>query len=233
MHRSARQDLVRPRALASTALLCLALCLTLAPATARAGTIVVTFSATVSVAFGDLGAVLSGGETVTGTIELDDSVVGVFTPGSVFLRGEMLYTGAVLSMTLLVDGNPISGMGGDVELFDSDGPLNGDDSYEVTGVVDTGTVAGVVPASFRFTPAYDDPAFTFSAGTPLFPPPPIDPAKANRILLTSDSGDTAFGNLDSFTVVGAQTVPVFSPIGLALATAALVGIGFRRSARSR
>lgn len=211
----------------------LALCAT--PALAHAGTLIVTFTGTVSVAFGDLGT-LSGGETITGTIELDDTVVGTFTPVTVFTRAEMLYTDAVLGMSLVVDGNPVSGTGGDLEVLDSDGPLNGDDSYEATGVIDTGTVGGAVPVSFFFNSAYDDPVFTLTPTTPLFAPPPIDPASANQFLLTSATGGSAFGQIDSFSVGGAPSVPVpgVTPVGFGLTAAALASIGaLRARVRSR
>ena len=222
MHSLHRADSLRSSLL--TLITVLACCA--APVLAQADTIVVTFSGTVSSAFGDLGGVLSGGETITGTIELDDTTVGTFTPGTTFLRAEMFYAGAILSTALLVDGSPVSGTGGDLEVFDSDGPLNGDDSYEATGIVDTGTVAGVVPESFFFNSAYDDTVFTLGAGTPLFAPPPIDPASANQFLLSSASGGSAFGQIDSFSVVGAPpSVPVLSPLGLGLAVFALTGVG--------
>lgn len=199
------------------------------PAQALAGTITITFSGTISSAFGDLGGPLAAGESVTGTIELDDTVVGVFTPGTVFLRAEMLYSGAILSTSLVVDGNPISGTNGNLEVFDSDGPLNGDDSYEATGLVDSGTVAGVVPASFFFNSAYDDPTYTLTPTTPLFGPPPIDPASANQFMLESASGGSAFGSIDDFTVSGAAPVPLLSPLGVGALVAAMAGLGYART----
>ena len=225
---------IRPDCLRTSLLIAaaaLSLCAT--PVLAQAGTITISFSGTVTSAFGDLGGVLSVGDTVSGTIELDDTIVGAFTPGTVFLRAEMLYSGAVLSSTLLVNGSPVSGVGGDVTLFDSDGLLNGDDVYEASGVVDVGTVAGIPLATFDFRPAYDDPAFTLTAGTPLFAPPPIDPASANRIQLDSVSGGTASCDLDSFSVAaGPPSVPVLTPLGLGLALAALTGLVVRSARRS-
>ncbi len=227
--------LLVPRSVrSSSAPLVAILWLCLAPGLAQAGTIVITFSGTVENASGVWGAVLSGGETITGTVELDDTVVGAFTPGTVFLRAEMLYTGAVTSMSLVVDGNPISGTGGDVELFDSDGPFNGDDSYEATGVLDTGTVGGVVPTSFFWNSAYDDPVFTFGAGSPLFPPPPIDPGSTNQFTLSAGAStvDRVSGRIDTFTASTPAPVPLLSPVGLGLLTGAVALLGVAR-ARAR
>ena len=126
--------------------------MSLGAASSALADIEIQFTSTVSSAFGDVGAFLSGGETVTGTILLDDSVAGVFTPSPnpQFVRSEMLYSGAVISTSLVVDGYPVSGTGGDVEILDAAaGSLAGDDNYEANATVDTGIVGDVegVPLS--------------------------------------------------------------------------------------
>lgn len=210
-------------------LLVLLVALLAAPA-ARAGTIVITFTATITASFGNLAAELAVGDPVTGTIELDDTVVGVFTPGTVFQRAEMLYTGAVTSLVLDADGNPISGTGGDVLIKDSDGPLNGDDRYETHPVPTTGTIGGVAATTFFFSPAYDNPEYTLSAGLPLFAPPPLDPAKANQISFNGlSAAGSAFGRIDTMTTSGGTPVPALPPVVWALGACALAAGGALRA----
>ena len=196
----------------------LILALGIPSATALAGTIVVTMSATVSNTSGDLTGPVSNGDTISGTFELDDSVVGVFTPSPnpMFDRSEMLYTGAVISSTVLVNGNPVSGLGGDVKLLDATDMFAGEDNYEISAVVDTGSIGGATPATLVFVAELDYTTFTISSGDPLFPPP-FDATRFNPITLTSSTGGTAFGQIDTLSASGAPSVPLASPIvGLAI-----------------
>ncbi|MGH0038266.1 MAG: PEP-CTERM sorting domain-containing protein [Myxococcota bacterium] len=188
---------------------------------ARAALITIEFQGTVTGATLDLGALLSGGEAISGTLVLDDSLAGVFTPtpNPDFLRAEVLYAGAVVSSEVELLGDTVSGTGGDVELFDSTGALSGDDSYEVTGALSAGDIMGVAPASIFWNTAYDMSGFGVADGDPLFAPPILDPFSFHQFTLTSATGGIAFGPVDSFQLV---SVPepgsaMFGLMGLGLA----------------
>ncbi len=93
------------RATRLTAALPGALMLALIAGPVAAGTITITVDATLSGGFGDLSPALGAGSTVSGTIELDDTVVGVFTPRpNAFVRDVMLYPGAIVSSSLTIGG---------------------------------------------------------------------------------------------------------------------------------
>lgn len=192
---------------------------------ARAALITIAFEGTVTAATLDLGGLLSGGETIAGTIVLEDSVAGAFTPSPNvdFLRAEMLYVGAVVSMEVELLGDTVSGTGGDVQLFDSAGMFSGDDSYEATGALDTGTIGGVAPAGFFWNTAYGTSGFSLASGDPLFTPPPLDPLSFNQFTLTGAgvSGGIAFGSVDDFEVLGVPEPSPLAPGLLALGLAAL------------
>jgi len=225
------RDRARRRTLPVVCLLAIA-----ATVSAEAGTVEIQFTATVSSAFGDLAGPLAAGSTITGTIVLDDSVAGAFTPSGnpTFVRDEMLYTGAVVSTTLDAGGFAVSGAGGNVLLLDADDPLAGEDNYEVRSVVDSGTIGGAVPESLVFTPEYDSTTFDVDSGTALFAPPPFDPGRFNPFTLNSLSGGSAFGQIDDFTVAGdAAPIPALPPLATALLGTALAGVGALRVARSR
>jgi len=203
---------------------------------AAADTFEIQFTATVSSAFGDLSGPLAGGDTITGTFVVDDSVSGTFSPSGnpTFVRDEMLYPGAVVSTSLEVNGFAVSGSGGNIVLLDANEPLAGEDNYEVRGVVDTGTIGGATPESLVFVPEYDSTTFEVESGTVLFAPPPFDAGRFNPFTLSSASGGSAFGQIDGFTVVTApEPVPALSPVAssllaTALATLGAVSVGWRR-----
>lgn len=217
-------------------LCCLALCLALS-SSAAAGTVEVSFTATVSSTTGDLAGPLGAGSTISGTFLLDDSVVGSFTPSGnpTFVRSEMLYTGAVSSSQLSVGGSPVSGAGGNVVLLDAIEALAGEDNYEIRAVVDTGSIGGATPATFVFVPEYDFSTFSVTSGDPLFPPPPFDAGRFNPFTLTSASGGTAFGQIDDLEVVGGSATPIpLLPLpGLAVLGGLLAGAGGLATRRDR
>jgi hypothetical protein len=201
---------------------------------AAAGTITLTVSATLSPSSGDLNGNLTPGASVTGTIELDDTVVGVFTPSGnpTFVRSEMLYAGAIVSSSLVIDGNPVSGSGGDIRILDAaTGQLAGEDNYEINAVLDTGTVGTAAPVSIQIIPEYGDSALSLSGSDPLFAPPPFDAGRFNPVTLTSDTGGTAFGQMDGLSSSGGSgtpTVPTSSGWLLLLLTTALAGVATLR-----
>jgi hypothetical protein len=202
--------------------------LLLAASGAHAASITIAFEGTVTGATLALGSALSGGETITGTIVLDDTVAGAFTPSPNvdFVRSEMLYTGAVVSMQVQLLGDTASGTGGDVELFDSAGLFSGEDSYEVTGGLGTGTIAGVAVVGFLWNPAYQTGGFSLTAGDPLFAPPALDPLSVNQFTLTgAPSGGIAFGTIDSFQLL---SVPEPSPAALGLVLLGLAALRLLR-----
>jgi hypothetical protein len=213
------------------------LCCILGASTASAGDIEIQFTATVLNAFGDFGTVLSGGETITGTLVLDDSVAGVYTPSGnpQFVRHEMLYAGAVTSTSLVIDGHAVSGTGGDVVLLDADvGSLAGADTYEPDAVIDTGTVAGVAVSSMLWNAEYPADGFTLAPGDPLFPPPPMVASFFYQITIASPGGGSLYCFIDDFQVVGGPApVPamgVLSQLGLigVLAVATVAALSRRQ-----
>lgn len=202
------------------------LALVAAPGTASAGTIVVTVTAPVSSVFGDLTTALAPGSTISGTVELDDSVVGSFTPSGnpTFERSQMLYSGAVRSADLVAGGFAISGTGGNVVLLDASDPLAGEDNFEIIAVLDTGSIGGASPQSIVLTAEYADTEFTLASDTQLFAPS-FDPARFNPFTLTSSTGGTAFGQIESLTATISAAVPLGSPAVWSLMAAAAVCAG--------
>ncbi len=209
------------------------------PHAAQADPVVIDFTGTVQAATLDLGGVLVGGESISGTLIIEDGVSGTFTPSPnpTFVRAEMLYVDAATSLTLTVDGSVVSGTGGDVELFDSTGALSGDDSYEVTSNLTTGTVAGVPVQSLFWNSAYPQTGFSLTSGTTLFAPPAFDGMKFNQFTLTGvgPNGGIAFGSIDGFTVQGSSAVPSASPgvLGLLAVALSLLGAGWVGRAGAR
>lgn len=202
---------------------------------AAAGTIVVTVSGTISNTSGDFAGQATIGGAVTATVELDDTVAGVFTPSSnpTFVRSEMLYSGAISSSTVTIDGNVVSGSGGDIRLLDAaTGSLAGEDNYEINALLDTGSVGTGTPASVSFVGEYGDATLTVGASDPLAAPPAFDAGRFNPYTVTSTTGGTIFGQLSALSGSVAGTVPLAAPaiaVGLALA---LVVVG-ARALRSR
>jgi hypothetical protein len=208
---------------------------------ASAGDIEIQFTATVQNAFGDFGTVLSGGETITGTLVVDDSVAGVFTPAGnpQFQRSEMLYSGAVTSISLSVDGHVLSGTGGDVELLDAEvGSFAGDDTWEADATLGTGSVGGFPAESVLWNVAYPPDGFALAPGDPLIAPPPMVTNWFYQITIYPPGGsfDTIYAFIDDFEVVGGPSpVPalgMMSRIGLmaSLVTAAFASFALKRHA---
>lgn len=170
----------------------LALILGISPITALAGTIVVTMSTAESNTSVDLTGPVSNGDTISETFEIDESVVGVFTPSPTptFARSEMLYSGAVLSSTVLVNRNPVSGVGGDVRLLDATDMFAGEGNYEIQGFVYTGTIGAATPATVIFIPELDYTSFTVANGDSLFAPP-FGRTRLNPIPLESSTPEGA------------------------------------------
>jgi len=135
-----------------------------------------------------------------------------------FVRAEMLYTGAITASELMVNGDTVTGTTGDIEIFDSlDGVFGGNDSWEVTATLTSGTIAGVSPASIFVNPSYDFSAYTLSANDPV--PAPLDSVQAvfPQFSLASVGGGTAYGMIDSYSVSGgAAPVPALGGWGVAV-----------------
>ncbi|MCP4907012.1 MAG: hypothetical protein GY910_18715 [bacterium] len=102
-------------------------------------------------------------------------------------------------------------MGGDVWLLDAAAPLAGDDHYEITGVVDMGSVGAAAPQSLVFVAEHNDATFSPSNGTPLFAPS-FDVRRFNPITLTSVGGGTGFGWMVALSASVSSAVPFGSPI---------------------
>lgn len=207
---------------------------------AGAGTVEVSVSGTISSAFGDLSGPVGAGSVFSGTVVLDDAVVGVFTDNGnpTFVRNEMLYTGAVLSTDLSVDGQPVSGTGGDLVLLDAVEALAGEDNYEIRSLLDTGSLGGATPAQIILTGEYDFETFSLSGSEPLAGPPAFDPTRFNPFTLESDTGGSAFGQLDALDgPSGSTAVPALPPlagglVALGLAAGGRLVLG-RRGGRRR
>lgn len=210
----------------------LALC-----AGAGAATLEVSFDATVSSVFGDLDGPVVVGSTVSGTVVLDDAVVGTYTAAGnpTFQRDEMRYVDAIVSTSLEVDGQPVSGVGGDLLLLDAKESLAGEDNYEIQAVLDTGTLGSASPISITLTGEYGFETFTLSGTDPLPGPPPFDAGRFNPFTLQSASGGSAFGQLDALAAAAPPpAVPFLSPFGALGLVSILVASGaIRTIQRSR
>jgi hypothetical protein len=220
--------LVRPHPACS---LILSLLLTLVASHSQAAAFTVTFSATVTNTSGDLTGPVSNGDTISGSFEIDDGIAGTFTASAnpMFVRSEMLYTGAVANSTILVNGNPVSGTGGNVLLLDSTDMFAGEDNYEIRAIVDMGSIGGATPATLVVTPELDYTTFTIADGDPLFPPP-FDETRFNPVTLTSATGGTAFAQIDTLetsSVESSSQLPAASSIGLLVFSALLMASGAR------
>ena len=229
MMRSQSRNLVR----CLRVLGCATAALFLASGSASAGTIVVTVDGTFGNVFGDFVGNISTGASLTGTVTLDDTVVGTYTPSPnpTFVRAEMLYSGAIVSTSLEIDGNPVSGVGGDLRIRDAaTGGLAGDDKYELLVLLDTGTVGSATPVEIDLNGAYGDAAITLSGTDPLVAPPPFDPGSASNFWLRSAGGSDAFGDIDDLAAPTTPNVPLASPLGLGLLAAGLFAAA-RRSMR--
>ena len=214
----------------------------LSASTASAGDIEIQFTGTVQNAFGAYGGVLAGGETITGTLVVDDAVAGVYTPSPnpQFQRSEMLYSGAVTSISLSVDGYAVSGTGGDVELLDAAvGSFAGDDTWEADAVLDTGTVGGVAVSNIFWNAAYPTDGFSLSPGDPLFAPPPMVTNFFYQITIYESGfgSDSIYAFIDDFQIVGGPSpVPAtggLSQLGLmgSLVAATVASLHRRRRPR--
>lgn len=212
-----------------------AFALLIASAPAVAANLVVSVSGEFDNVFGDFVGNITPGASLTGTVTLDDTVVGTFTPSPnpTFVRAEMLYTGAIVSTSLSIDGSPVSGVGGDLRIRDAaTGGLAGDDKYELLVVLNTGTLGTATPVAIELNGAYGDAAISLTGTDPLFAPPPFDPGKVSNFMLTSSGGSQAFGDLDDLAGPGAPApVPLSSPWVLGLLAVAMTAYGARTLAR--
>jgi hypothetical protein len=191
----------------------------LAPARVLAEQVTLTFSGTVSNAFGDLGSVLAANDTFTGRIVYESTTAGVFTPSPnpTFVRSGMLYSGAIVSAEFSIIGDTSTGTGGDFEIQDATEMLAGQDELRITGSLDSGTIGGVALASVFLNPFYDYLSYTVSAGDPV--PQPLGFAEAAffGFNLSSAGGGSANGPITSFDVaIGGTPVPAQSPPSAAL-----------------
>lgn len=203
---------------------------------AGAADVSVTFTGTVFTVTGDLNGPIATSDTISGTLTYDDTTAGVFTPSPnpMFVRSQMLYTGAVTAVSVTVNGDTVSGSSGDTLIFDATDMFAGEDSYEVTSVLDTGTIGGVTPASFFWNPSFAYTAYTLTSGDPLPQPLPQAQSTFLQFQITSAGGGTAYGAIDSYTVSGGggpPAVPALPVWGLAALTVGLA-CGGRRLRRA-
>ena len=143
--------------------------------------------------------------------------------------------GAIVSTSLEIDGQPVSGSGGDLLLLDAKESLAGDDNYEIQAVLDTGTLGSASPIAITLTGEYGFEAFTLSGSEVLSGPPPFDAGGFNPFTLESASGGSAFGQLDALEASSPPApVPFLSPVGtLGLVSILAASGAIRRTRRSR
>jgi hypothetical protein len=102
--------------------------------------------------------------------------------------------------------------------------LAGEDSYEITATLDTGTIAGVSPASFLWNPSFDYQAYTLMSGDPLPEPLPEGQATFLQFNLTSAGGGTAYGSITGYTVASSPpSAPALTAWGF-MTLAGLLGL---------
>lgn len=223
---------------AAVATVCLA---SLMLATSARADIEIQWTGHLTNAFGDYASELVGDELVSGTLILDETIVGTFTPSPnpQFLRSEMLYSGAVISMNVVIDGVAnVSGVGGDVLLLDAAaGSLAGDDSYESTSVL-SGAIGTVAAEEMFWNAAYPTTGFTVGSTDPLVGPPALDLGSVNQFAIRKAPGDflnTISGRIDTFTVTGGggPAVPVAGALGSLALAVGLAVTGLRGLRRER
>jgi len=209
--------------------------LLLLAAAAGAEEVTVTFSGTVSFATLDLGEVLSGGETLTGSIAYESTTAGVYIPpgNPTFERGEMLYTGAVTDVQVHLGGTTASGSSGDIEIFDATEMLAGNDSWEATTAPTTGGVAGVAITSFLFNSAFPYPTSTLTSGDPLPAPADEGLSASNQFSISSVGGGTAYGSIDSFEGPSSPPVPTLPTWATIVVGAGLACFGIAFAAKQK
>ena len=197
---------------------------------ALAASVTVTWAGTVSFATGDLDGPIAANDTVTGSLTYESTSAGVFTPSPnpMFVRAEMLYANAITAVEFSVNGDTVTGTAGFVEIFDSlDGMFGGDDSWEATGALSSGSIGGVTPDDIFFNPSFAFDAWTLASGDPVLAP--LDQAQATfpQFLLGTPGGGSAYGTITSYTVSGAgggPSVPALGAWGITtLAGALLIG----------
>jgi len=202
--------------------------------------VIINFTGTVSVPSGNLNGPILAGHTVAGTLTYESTTAGVYTPSPnpMFARAEMLYTGAMVSANFTHQGvNGVSGTGGDVFIYDSlDAMFGGDDSWEGTATMTTGSIGGVAIASIWVNPNTGATAWTLSPGDDV--PTPVDESESafNQFQINSVGGGSAYGSIDSYEVIGGgggEPVPLLNAVGVLGLIGALGGFGGLAVKRSR
>lgn len=214
-----------------TLLICTAL-FAASVAPARAAEVTLEFTGTVSVPSGNFIGVIAASDTLSGTLTYESTTAGAYTPSmNQFQRAEMLYAGAITSASVTVIGDTVSGSGGEIKILDSsDGMFMGDDSWEGVPLLSSGTIGGVTPLEILVNPNFPYTAFTLSPADPV--PTPLDQSQGYfpQFTLRSVGGGTAYGLIDSYTVVGGGPPPVpgLQLWGL-LALSGILGVAGRRA----
>lgn len=190
-----------------------------------AAQVTVSFTATVITTTGDLSGPVATNDVLTGTITYESTTTGVFTPSPnpMFVRSEMFYSGAIVSTQFTLNGNPISGTGGDTQIFDATQMFAGEDSYEITSTLTSGSLGAATPVSFFFNPSFDFGTYTLMSGDPLPDPLPVAQSTFLQFNITSATGGTAYGSIDTYQVMtAAPPVPALGTWGLGLLVTLLI-----------
>lgn len=203
--------------------------LALLATSAHAQTVTLTFTGSIGSVSGELVGTVSASDVFSGSITYDASTAGIFTPSPnpMFVRGQMIYPGAITSVALTLVGDTVTGTAGDVTAFDAQAMLAGSDALETSSIPDTGTIGGYAVSRLAVNPEYDYMTFSLTASSPIPLPLPYASTVFNYVSLSTSGGGVASGSLDSLVVSSGNPpgVPLADPWAILSLTGVLAAMG--------